>query len=75
MAGPVASIESNVPERPNIGTVQILVKDWQPGQSEIRIQLPSEARGSGSAVAARQAQFLALVVSELDAAVKAMNNG
>jgi hypothetical protein len=65
---PTAHAASDVPERPVIGWVQVLVYAREPGQSEVRISWPDDALDESAAGAARRQKFLRLVSSELESA-------
>jgi hypothetical protein len=53
-----------------IASVTILVFDWAPGQSEIRLKLPAEAEPGQPNAAAAQAKFRTRIIADLDDAIR-----
>jgi hypothetical protein len=53
-----------------IGSVTILVYDWAPAQSEIRLLLPTEAQPGEPNAVPEQAKFRARLIADLDDALR-----
>jgi phosphatidate phosphatase APP1 len=53
-----------------IASITILVFDWAPGQSEVRLQLPAEAEPGQSNAVAAQAKFRARLITDIDDAIR-----
>jgi hypothetical protein len=53
-----------------IASIEILIFDWAPGQSEIRLKLPAEAEPGQPTAVAEQAKFRARVIADLDDAIR-----
>jgi hypothetical protein len=53
-----------------IASITILVFDWGPGQSEVRLKLPAEAEPGQPNAVAEQAKFRARVIADLDDAIR-----
>jgi hypothetical protein len=52
-----------------IGFITILIYDWAPGRSEIRLKLPAEAKPGQPNATAEQDRFRARVIADLDDAL------
>jgi hypothetical protein len=53
-----------------IGFITILIQDWAPGRSEIRLRLPLEARPGQPNALTEQSRFRARVIADLDDALR-----
>ena len=56
-----------VPERPVLGWVEVLVHAQERGQCEIRVRWPDDALGEDADGVARRRQFAEFVIAELEA--------
>lgn len=65
---PLSSTSSS--DESAIGLVTILIYDWAPGQSEIRLRLPAEAQPGQPNALAEQSRFRARVMADLDDALR-----
>jgi hypothetical protein len=59
--------EDEVLERPVLGWVEVLVHAMEPGQCEIRVRWPDDARSEDAAGAATRERFARFVIAELEA--------
>ena len=59
--------EDEVPERPVLGWVQVLVHALERGQCEIRIRWPDDSHGEDAEGVARRRRFAEFVIAELEA--------
>jgi hypothetical protein len=64
MARPTASIETDVKQPPAIGEVTVIIYGWEPGQCEIRVRFPDDARPGLRNAEARQSEFNDLVMAD-----------
>jgi hypothetical protein len=53
-----------------IASITILMYDWAPGRSEIRLKLPAQAEPGQPNVIAEQNRFRARVIADLDDALR-----
>jgi hypothetical protein len=53
-----------------IGSITILIYDWAPGRSEIRLKLPAEAKPGQPNAIAEQNRFRARVIADLNDALR-----
>ncbi len=53
-----------------MGMITILIHDWAPGRSEIRMKLPPEAKPGQPNAMAEQSRFRARVIADLDDALR-----
>ena len=71
---PVASTGPAPAGRPEpIGEVTVLVFDWQPGKTEVQVVFPDEAKSGQAGAGKKQAEFRALILSEVDQALTALS--
>jgi hypothetical protein len=56
-----------VPERPVLGRVEVLVYALERGQCEIRVRWPDDSLSEGAEGAARRQRFAEFVIAELEA--------
>ncbi len=69
MTRPTAHIasEDEIPKRPILGWVEVLVYAMERGQCEIRVCWPDDALGEDAEGAARRRRFAEYVIAELEA--------
>jgi hypothetical protein len=69
MTKPTAHLasEEEVPNRPVLGWVQVLVHALDRGQCEIRVRWPDDSEGDDAEGAARRQRFAEFVIAELEA--------
>ena len=69
MTKPTAHVASGdeVPDRPVLGWVQVLVHALERGQCEIRVSWPDDSEGEDAESAARRQRFAEFVIAELQA--------
>lgn len=67
MVEPEASVVEGDPNpRPELGRITLIVYDWAPGQTEVRIEYPLAARASSPAGSRQRRSFGNLVQGELE---------
>lgn len=59
-------------DRSPIGEVTVLIYDWQPGKSEVRVRYPETAL-QGTSVPAQQESFRTLVMGELQRSMRTLS--
>lgn len=57
-----------------MGMITILIHDWAPGRSEIRMKLPPEAKPGQPKAMAEQSRFRARVIADLDDALRELGD-
>lgn len=67
-AAPLPGRDSSVESA--IGVITVLIHDWAPGRSEIRMMLPPEAKPGQPNAMAEQSRFRARVIADLDDALR-----
>jgi hypothetical protein len=67
---PHMASEDEVPERPVLGWVQVLVHALERGQCEIRVRWPDDSQGEDAEGAARRQRFAEFVIAELERRVR-----
>ncbi len=67
-AAPLPGRDSSVESA--MGMISILIHDWAPGRSEIRMKLPPEAKPGQPNAMAEQNRFRARVIADLDDALR-----